>query len=149
MSFLRTDALCLCTVQKLTWLHSHDLIYWNTLDVPFSHNTLHSYFPNPETLIGACFIICCREPSIYRIALQPLSFTSVGVFKMKILLKVSLWLTFSECQLKEQESQPAQSLAFEASGQVGLTTIYFGHAWASWLIHGTILGFVLEYTVDA
>lgn len=47
---------------------------------------------------------------------------------MKILLKVFLCLTFSECQLKEQESQPAQFLGFEASGQVGLTTIYFGHA---------------------
>lgn len=51
-----------------------------------------------------------------------------------------------------KKKNPFQFLAFEASRQVGLTTVYFGHAWAYWLIHlhqsQMILGFALGYTVD-
>lgn len=54
---------------------------------------------------------------------------------------------------KEKKKSPFQFLAFDASRQMGLTTVCFGHAWAFWLIHlywsQMILGFALGYTVDA
>lgn len=55
---------------------------------------------------------------------------------------------------KKKKESPFQFLASEASRQVGLTTIYFGHAWAFfWLFHlhwsQMILEFALGYTIDA